>query len=269
MARRPRAALALALAIGCAGALTAGCGCGRGLGTQGQLEIYDIHLVEEVGAEGQVGPEVEVLSPRAEELHLTYRYRGASPGEKLACEWQCNDQPLPDLRREVELPAAQGSGRFDLVMRTNLPAGNWEARLRAREAVVATVGFRVAPEPPPPLITNVAVCEGVDDHEQPINPRRVFPPRAAAIYVRFDYTNAPLGERLTCQWSLEGEVISKATTTQEISATDGSGHFYLANPRREELPAGRYTVAILHRGRQVARADFEVAPEAEGGEAGD
>lgn len=255
------AAVALVVCVGVAWVLTGGRGRPSGHGLPGQLEIYDVHLTEKLGPDGQPGSEAEVLSPQANELHLSYRYRGARPGEQLACEWHCNDEPIADVRRQVELPAAQGWGRFDLVIRTALPAGSWEAKLRAREAVVGAARFRVAAEPPPPVITNLEVCEGVDEREQALRPRDRFPPRAAAIYVRFDYANAPLGDRLTCQWRLEGELISKATTTQEVAAPNGSGHFYLANPQREELPSGQYSAEILHRGRVVALASFQVAAD--------
>jgi len=258
-------AVVLVVGIGAAWVVMAGRSRQSGRGQQGELEVYDVHLVTELGPQGEPGREVEELGPQAEELHLAYRYRGARPGEPLACEWYCGNESIADVGRQAELPAAEGWGRFDLSIRTRLPTGSWQVKLRARGAVVATVGFHVAAEPEPPLITNMVVCEQVDEREQAVRPRRQFPPRVAAIYMRFDYANAPLGERLTCQWRLGDELISKATTSQEISAPTGAGHFYLANPKREELPSGQYTVEILFGARVLGEAGFQVGAQAEGG----
>ncbi len=245
-----------------------------------QFEVYETRLTTTIGPEGAPGAPSEPVAPRPSgsssaghaapptvpadtaELHLFYWYRGADPGERIGCEWLHEGRPLSRLGAEAVLPAPQGYGRFDVRVRASLPPGGYEAKLRAREAVVATVAFHVPPPITEFLVRNVVTAEGVDEGEAPVGARKSFPPQAPAIYVRFDYENAPVGERLTCRWQHEGALIAKATTTREIGAPNGAGHFYLSNPKRAALPTGRYVAEIVLGEQVLATGEFEVRRDA-------
>ena len=130
-------------------------------------------------------------------------------------------------------------------------------------AVVLTAwGFRYAFVREPFQLSQVIVCEDLDEKLQPLNPNSTFPYGSRQLCLTFNYQGAHEGDRLRIEWVHQERLIYQ----ESVSLASGNGNkvFYLLKEDATPLPPGKHRVSIDLNGRQRATVDFTVEPPRRG-----
>ena len=124
--------------------------------------------------------------------------------------------------------------------------------------VLMTWGVRYAFVREPFQLSQVIVCEDLDEKLQPLNPGSTFPYGSRQLCLTFNYQGAHEGDRLRIEWVHENRLIYQ----ENVSLASGSGNkvFYLLKEDASPLPAGQNHVSIDLNGRQRAKVEFQIKP---------
>ncbi len=124
--------------------------------------------------------------------------------------------------------------------------------------VLAAWGVRHAFVREPFQLSQVIVCEDLDEKLQPLNPGSSFPYGSRQLCLTFNYQGAHEGDRLRIEWLHENRLIYQ----ESVSLPSGSGNkvFYLLKEDASPLPAGKNKVTIDLNGRRRADVEFSIRP---------
>lgn len=128
--------------------------------------------------------------------------------------------------------------------------------------VLITWGVRYTLMGDPFQLSQVIVCEDLDEKLQPLNPNSTFPYGSRQLCLTFNYQGAHEGDRLRIEWVHEERLIYQ----ESVSLASGNGNkvFYLLKEDATPLPPGKHRVSIDLNGRQRARVEFTVEPPRRG-----
>jgi hypothetical protein len=124
--------------------------------------------------------------------------------------------------------------------------------------VLVAWGVRHAFVREPFQLSQVIICEDLDEKLQPLNPGSTFPYGSRQLCLTFNYQGAHEGDRLRIEWVHENRLIYQ----ENVSLASGNGNkvFYLLKEDASPLPAGSNHVSIDLNGRQRAKVEFTIKP---------
>lgn len=136
--------------------------------------------------------------------------------------------------------------------------GNTSVTDSAGGMVAAPSASTAEPTPPAASVSNLALGKRIGPDGRVTDTTSVFSPRDT-VYATVVTTNASPQTVLVARWMFQnGQLVD--STSQRVAGTQGGSpavtEFHVSNP--QGWPVGRYTVAVMHDGREAATRQFEV-----------
>ncbi|MFP3905219.1 MAG: hypothetical protein ACLFWB_13315 [Armatimonadota bacterium] len=109
---------------------------------------------------------------------------------------------------------------------------------------------------PTSVVKEAIVCEGVDEHNDPVGVKQLFPTETKKVTLFLRIAGAPQNTEVTLEWSRNGRTLTRRLL---ILAGDQRLDIPIFPARAEYLRPGRYAVEIKEGDRVVGRRIFTIA----------
>jgi hypothetical protein len=106
-------------------------------------------------------------------------------------------------------------------------------------------------------ISEITVCQSLDDYYKPVEPTETFPADTRIVNISVKVDNITAEDKLTTKWNY-------VETGEEIDTTDfypeesGSGYIGFSLTIDEGFPSGRYNAAVYLNDEIVETVEFSV-----------
>ncbi|MFO7948474.1 MAG: hypothetical protein R6V19_16850 [Armatimonadota bacterium] len=109
---------------------------------------------------------------------------------------------------------------------------------------------------PTSVVKEAIICEGVDEHNDPVGIKQLFPTETKKVTLFLRIAGAPQNTEVTLEWSRNDRVLTRRLL---ILAGDQRLDVPIFPARAEYLPSGNYAVEIKEGERVVGRRVFTIA----------
>ncbi len=108
---------------------------------------------------------------------------------------------------------------------------------------------------PTSVVKEAIICEGVDEHNDPLGVKQLFPTETKKVTLFLRIAGAPQNTEVTLEWSLNGNILTRRLL---ILAGDQRLDIPIFPAKAEYLAPGNYAVQIKEGDRVVGRKVFTI-----------
>ena len=120
-------------------------------------------------------------------------------------------------------------------------------------ASCATAGSRMALQ-----LTDVKMCRGLTDAQEPKDVTTVFPAGTEVVYCWFSWQEAPPNTEVVSRWSYVPDNLQVLDIPVRLTRDTSAGVFVLRMPSGKPLPGGMYQVDLMAHGHILRSIPFNV-----------
>lgn len=106
-------------------------------------------------------------------------------------------------------------------------------------------------------ISEITVCQSLDDYYKPVGPTVVFPAGTQIVNMSVKVDNITTEDKLTTKWNYV-ETGKEIDTTDFYSEESGSGYVGFSLTIEEGFPSGRYNAVVYLNDEIVETVEFSV-----------